>query len=250
MNVLIIEDEKPAGERLVAMVHDYDPAIRIVATLHSVKEARGWFAKHNAPDVILADIQLNDGLSLEIFKDTAIHAPIIFTTAFDEYLIKAFEFNSIDYLLKPIQKPKLFHALDKYVRLRQHFTGSLSDLLAQMSRSSEPSLQRIVVQKGTDFIAVPINDVAYFFTEHKMVFLVDARGKKFIVDKPLADLEAALDKQTFFRLNRKYIARISAIVRFKPYEKGKIKIELQPGTSEDIIVSQENAADFKNWMGK
>ncbi|HNJ72706.1 MAG TPA: response regulator, partial [bacterium] len=96
MNVLIIEDEKPAGERLVAMVHDYDPAIRIVATLHSVKEARGWFAKHNAPDVILADIQLNDGLSLEIFKDTAIHAPIIFTTAFDEYLIKAFEFNSID----------------------------------------------------------------------------------------------------------------------------------------------------------
>lgn len=249
MKILIIEDEEPASERIGAMVREFDPAIHILATLRSVKESLEWLRSHAAPDLIIVDIQLNDGLSLEIFKTNPAPSPLIFTTAYDEYLMKAFEFNSIDYLLKPIQKEKLHNALSKYLKLKQHFTGNLVSLFEQLRDGSTSSPQRLIVKKGTDFVTVKADDVAYFYTEHKIVFLVDNVGKRYIVDKPLAELESQLDKTLFFRVNRKYLVHANAVTRFKPYEKGRVVIELQPPVGEEIVISQENASEFKQWIG-
>lgn len=250
MNILLIEDEKPAADRIVQMIRAFDSSVSILATLQSVKETTEWLCTHPAPDLIVADIQLNDGLSIEIFSNRPVASPIIFTTAFDEYPMKAFEFNSIDYLLKPIQQEKLHHALNKYLKLKQHFTGNIVSLFEQLRSNTQTSLSRLVVKKGTDFVALKVDDIAYFYTEHKIVFLIDKENKRYIVDKTLGELEAELDSKKFFRVNRKYLAHINAIAKFKPYEKGKLSVELHPAVHETIVVSQENAAAFKQWMGK
>jgi two-component system LytT family response regulator len=249
MTILIIEDERPAAERLAAMVREFDASIRIAATLQSVKESVDWFSCHAAPDCILADIQLNDGLSLEIFKKHPIAAPIIFTTAYDEYLLKAFAFNSIDYLLKPVNKAKLFHSLNKYLTLRQHFGGNVSTMNDQLQRRT-PITDRLVVKKGTDFIALRMEQIAYFYSEHKITFLIDIQGIRYIIDKPLADIERSTDSAQFFRINRKYLANINAVARFRSFEKGKVLIDLLPPVNEEVVVSQENSSAFKVWIGK
>jgi DNA-binding LytR/AlgR family response regulator len=250
MNILIIEDEEPASERIIQMIHKFDPSISVLTTLRSVKESLEWMAQHSAPELIIVDIQLNDGLSLEIFNQHPVASPLIFTTAFDEYLMKAFEFNSIDYLLKPIQKEKLFSALNKYLKLKQHFTGNLISLFEQLQSGKEQSTNRIVVKKGTDFISLKTDEIAYFYTEHKIVFLIDKSGKRYIIDKPLSDLENELKMMEFFRVNRKYLVHINAVAKFKQYEKGKILIDLSPSIHEEVVVSQENATLFKRWIGK
>jgi two-component system LytT family response regulator len=250
MTILIIEDEQPASDRLIAMVHEFDAAVTIAAVLRGVGDSVRWLLHHPAPDLILADIQLNDGLSFEIFTALSSPIPVIFTTAYDEYLIKAFEFNSIDYILKPISKEKLFHALAKYLNMKRHFTGDIVSLLDQLRGGIPARLNRIVVKKGSDFIALKGDDIAYFYTEHKIVFCVDRNGKRYIIDKPLALLHEELDPSVFFRLNRKFIAHMDSIVRFKPFEKGKVTIELSPASADEVIVSQENASAFKRWMGK
>lgn len=249
MNILIIEDEQPASDRLIAMVKEFDPSIHVVAVLRSVNESIDWLKHHSAPDLILADIQLGDGLSLEIFNQHTVLSPLIFTTAYDEYLLKAFEFNSIDYLLKPIDKNKLHRALTKYSSLQQHFSGNVLSLLQQLHNTIQYK-ERIVVKKGTDFVALNTEQIAYFFTEHKVSFLVDREGKRYLVDKPLAEIEAELDNKIFFRINRKYIAAIHSIVKFRSLDKGKLLLDLTPPVAEEVIVSQENSAAFKEWMGK
>ncbi len=147
MKILIIEDEEPASERIVAMVREFDPAIHILATLRSVKDSLEWLKNHAAPDLILVDIQLNDGVSFDIFKTNPVPSPLIFTTAYDEYLIKAFEFNSIDYLLKPIRKEKLHNALSKFLKLKGHIMGNLVSLFDQLRNGSISSPQRLIVKK-------------------------------------------------------------------------------------------------------
>lgn len=249
MNILIIEDERPAAERLIAMVKEFDPEIRIAATLRSVKESLVWLSRHPEPDCILADIQLNDGLSLEIFEHHPVASPLIFTTAYDEYLLKAFAFNSIDYLLKPINKEKLFHALQKYRSLKQHFSVDLGSLAGHI-RNKTPINDRLVVKKGTDFTAIRMEQVAYFYSEHKITFLIDTQGSRYIVDKPLSEIEITLDPSRFFRINRKFLANIDAVARFRPFEKGKVLVDLHPPVKEEVIVSQENASSFKVWVGK
>ncbi|MBI2427683.1 MAG: response regulator transcription factor [Ignavibacteriales bacterium] len=248
MKILIIEDEEPASERIIAMVREFDPSIHILGTLQSVQESLEWLRHHASPDLIIVDIQLNDGLSLEIFKTNPVPSPLIFTTAYDEYLMKAFEFNSIDYLLKPIQKEKLHNALTKYLRLKQHFADNLVALFEQLQKRTTTPPNRLVVKRGTDFVSLKTDDVAYFYTEHKIVFLIGNDGKRYIIDKPLAELENELDKN-FFRVNRKYLVHINAVVRFKPHEKGKALVDLTPAVNEEVIVSQENASAFKRWIG-
>lgn len=249
MKILIIEDEKPASERLIAMVSEFDPSIHILATLRSVKESIAWLKMHAAPDLILVDIQLNDGLSLEIFKQHPVPSPLIFTTAYDEYLMMAFEFNSIDYLLKPIDKAKLFRSLKKYLTLKQHFSGNFVSLFEQL-HANTPIKNRFVVKKGTDFITLKTEQIAYFYSEYKVTFLIDNEGKRYIIGKPLAEIESEIDPKEFFRLNRKFLASIDSIAKFKSFDKGKIVVELIPPLTEEVIVSQENSADFKQWVGK
>jgi len=246
MNVIIIEDELLAQAKLETMLIALNNNIHILAKLVSVKASVAWLDKNPPPDVAFVDIQLSDDHSFEIFKQRNVQFPVIFTTAFDMYLLESFEYNAIDYLLKPIQEEKLRRALEKIKTLEKHFIWSnLSKLIN--NESSAEKKTRIIAKKGTEFIALDTNEIAYFYTTHKVVFARDFSGKQFIVDQNLGELEATLDKKTFFRINRKFIAHHKAIERFKS-DNGKILIVLKPEIKEDVYVSKETAPEFRNWM--
>jgi DNA-binding LytR/AlgR family response regulator len=251
MNVLIIEDELPARAKLKSMLSIIQPDIHILAELGSVEESLAWLNGHPEPDLAFVDVQLSDDHSFEIFRRHRVSFPVIFTTAYDKYLMESFEFNSVDYLLKPITEEKLRRSLDKVRRLEQHFVqGSIMKLIKE--DRSQPHLpdkrDRIVARKGTEFVALNMDEVAYFFTEHKIVFVRDFAGRQMIVDKNLAELEAELSTRSFFRINRKFLASQKAIEKFKP-DNGKIQVFLKPEMKEDVHVSKETAPDFRKWIG-
>jgi DNA-binding LytR/AlgR family response regulator len=250
MKVLIIEDEKPAYENLVEELLQTEENIQTISSCSSVGESIKWLSDNQQPDLILMDIQLSDGLSFNIFKSCNITCPIIFTTAYDKYLTQAFEYNSIDYLLKPIAQHKLRTAIRKYKNLQTHFVNNHSALFDYLNNHDKKK-SRIIVKKGLEFQTVRLEDVAYFFTEHKLVFLVDKESRKYLADKNnLSDLEEELDKKYFYRANRKYIINANYIKRFKPLERSKISVELTMAVNEEIIVSQENASAFKKWISE
>lgn len=244
MNVIIIEDELPARAKLQAMLQALDSSIYVVAQLSSVNESLEWLTKNREPDLAFVDIQLSDDHSFEIFRKHPVKFPVIFTTAFDKYMLASFEFNSVDYLLKPITEEKLKRSLDKIQKLEQHFfQGNLLRLIQQ-----QPTHNRLVARKGTEFVALNTNDIAYFFSEHKIVFVRDFQGRQMIIDKNLTELETELDNQLFFRINRKFIVQQKSIDRFKP-DSGKIQIFLKPEMKEEIFVSKETAPEFRKWIG-
>ena len=247
--ILILEDEKPAAERLIKGIRRFDASAAIAGPLSSVKEATAWFASHPSPDLVVADIQLADGISFEAFQTISPACPVIFATAYDEYLLEAFQYNGIDYLLKPLKEEQLERALTKYLRLREHFTGNLRQFLEGRGKELTRK-ERFVVKKGIGFVSIKTEEIRYFFTEQKIVFLVDAAGGRYVVDKTLSVLEQELDPRTFFRLNRKFLVHIDAIRTFKPLDKGRILVELNPPTLEPAIVSQETGTAFRTWMGK
>jgi DNA-binding LytR/AlgR family response regulator len=245
MNVIIIEDELPARAKLVAMLQVMDSSIHVVAQLGSVSESLEWLKNNREPELAFVDIQLSDDHSFEIFKKHPVKFPVIFTTAYDKYLLESFEFNAIDYLLKPITEEKLRRSLEKIQKLEQHFLqGNILKLIQQQPVNTK---SRIVVRKGTEFIALNLDEIAYFFTEHKIVFVRDFTGRQMIVDKNLAELENDLNKELFFRINRKFIAHVKAIDRFKP-NNGKIQVFLKPEMKEEVHISKETAPQFREWI--
>lgn len=246
MRILIIEDELPARAKLSKMLKELRPDAEIAGEAGSVKEAENWLKQNPAPDLAFVDIHLSDSHSFELFRETEISFPVVFTTAYDQYILESFAYNSIDYLLKPITADKLARTLLKVSKLKQHFSQGGFDTLLQPKTGKT---QRIVARKGTDFVAIELVDVAYFFTEHKVVFVRDFTGRKLIVDKTLAELEETIEGDAFFRLNRKYIANMKAIAKFKP-DSGKILVNLYPPMQEDIHVSKETAPLFRTWIGK
>lgn len=255
MKVLIVEDERPASENLVEELLAIDDKIDVVAGCNSVDETVRWLNRNPQPDLILMDIQLSDGLSFNIFKACEVTCPVIFTTAYDKYLTQAFEYSSIDYLLKPISQDKLKNAIKKYKTLQTHFVNSqehssnsqTSDYLNHQDRKRS----RILVRKGVEFQAVRVEDAGYFFTEHKLIFLVDKENRKYMAEKSnLSELEVELDSSIFYRANRKYIINANYIRRFKPLERSKISVELTLPVNEEIIISQENSASFKKWIAQ
>ncbi len=254
MKVLIVEDERPAFENMVEELQAIDEEIDVIAGCNSVEDSIRWLNKNPQPDLIMMDIQLSDGLSFNIFKSCKITCPVIFTTAYDKYLTQAFEYSSIDYLLKPINQEKLKNSIRKYKTLRNHFvnssengTGSLPDYLNNHDRKRS----RILVKMGVEFQAVRVEDTGYFFTEHKLIFLVDKDNRKYMAEKSnLSELEEELDKNIFYRANRKYIINANYVKRFKPLERSKISVELVLPVNEEIIISQENSASFKKWIGE
>lgn len=248
MRILIIEDEKLAREKLEEMIKKLLPEATVAARLESVKESLKWLAANVHPDLAFVDIQLSDDHSFEIFKRYPVEFPVIFTTAFDKYLLDAFEYNSIDYLLKPITETKFSRAIEKVKRLEHHFVLGNAQKIKALATNAPTLPQRFVVKKGTEFITLETHNIAYFYTEHKVVFVRDHEGRRFIVDANLSELEHKLDKQNFFRLNRKYIAGIQAIERFKP-DSGKIRVFLTPPVNEDVHISKETAPEFRKWIG-
>lgn len=246
MNVIIIEDELPARAKLQAMLKTIDPGISVVANLGSVKDSLQWLRKNPEPSLAFVDIRLSDDHSFEIFRQHPVSFPVIFTTAFDQYLLESFEFNSIDYLLKPVSEEKLRQALHKVRKLEQHF---IQDHLTKILNHIQApvSSHRIIAKKGTEFIALNLTDIAYFFTEHKVVFARDHSGRQLIIDKNLGQLEEQVDPQQFFRINRKYLSSLKAIEKFKP-DNGRIRIFLQPDPREEVFVSKEMAPAFRDWI--
>jgi len=250
MRVLIIEDEKPASESIIEELHSIEEKLEIVGICSSVDESVKWLEKNQQPDLILMDIQLSDGNSFCILKSCDITCPVIFITAFDKYLTEAFDYNSIDYLLKPVSHVRLKTAIKKYKNLQNHFVNNHSSLLDYFN-NHEKKKSRILVKRGMEFQTIKVDDIAYFFTEHKLIFLVDKENRKYLADKSnLAELEEELDNKIFYRANRKYIINANFVKRFKPLEKSKISLELVLPVNDEIIISQENSSAFKKWISE
>lgn len=250
MKVIVIEDERPAAEKLMKAIQKADPSIEVAAVLNSVKTSIVWLQQNPLPELLFMDIDLGDGLSFKIFDKINITSPVIFCTAYDEYWQEAFEHNSIDYLLKPIKQGKLEIALNKYDKLKQHFAASFQQLQQWHRHPADSGYKRrFLVKRGTDYISIKTEDIAYFYAAHKLVCMVDNRNQKFILDQSLAEIEKQVDPAQFYRVNRKYFVHQNAIKKIKSYPKSKLQLELEPQVSEDIIISQENVTAFKEWMG-
>jgi two-component system LytT family response regulator len=252
MKILIIEDEKPAVEKLKKALFQYDGEMEVLGTPASVQEATSWLRENPVPDLIFMDIELTDGLSFRIFESVIPSCPVIFVTAYDEYWQEAFEYNSIDYLLKPIRPEKLENAINKYKRLRQHFTlQSQVHLFREWQALTRTNgyRQRFLVKKGMEWTAVPTAEIAYCYSAYKLVFLLNAAGQKFILDRSLNELEKELDPAVFFRVNRKFLVNIHHVRKIKALLKGKLSLSLSPEAGEEVLIAQEKVAAFKAWMG-
>lgn len=253
MNILIIEDEDLAVWGLTSKLRHLDPSIEVLATLDTVKAAVRWFQENPAPDLAFFDIQLADGLSFEIFDQARVACPIIFTTAYDAYALRAFKVNSIDYLLKPVAQEDLARALSKLRQLRNPATPIDAAAIRQMFQALQPPQYktRFMVKVGDHLGAVEDKEIVYFFGENKIVWLRHKNGRKYPIDYTLEQLEDLLDPQRFFRLNRQYIAAIDAIKDVMAYSNSRLKVTLHdPMNTGDILVSREKVEAFKGWMGK
>lgn len=251
MNILIIEDEKPAAQNLHKALLKAYPGTRISAILNSVAASVDWLIKNPQPDLVMMDIELTDGLSFTIFERVSLSCPVIFTTAFDEYWQEAFEHNGIDYLLKPIKQDKLEFALKKYNALQQHFTANLNQLLQwQQQPVTGAYKKRFLVKRGFEYVAVKTEDIAYCYATFKLVCMVDRQNHKFILDRSLSDLEKELDPAQFLRINRKYLVNINSVKKIQSIGKGKLQLELSPVIDEEIVISSEKVAEFKEWIDK
>ncbi len=246
INAIIIEDEKIAADNLMRMLKLTKEPVNISAVLDSVEDSINWFNGNKQPDLIFMDIHLKDGNSFSIFEKVSVSAPIVFITAYDNYMVKAFEQNSIEFLLKPINEVAILHTLNKYKTLKQHFINRYD----AVSPKAATRRNRLIVKKGIEYQSVLMEDIAYFFTEHKVAFLVTKDEKKYMLDQNLKELEEELDDKLFYRANRKYIVNINCIRSYKTFEKVKLIVELTVPVNEDIIVSQENATAFKKWMSE
>jgi DNA-binding LytR/AlgR family response regulator len=248
IKAVIIEDEKTALDNLMHHIGLTKEPISVIATMETVEDSVAWFSSNPVPDLIFMDIHLRDGISFSIFDRIKISTPIIFITAFDNFMVKAFEQTSIEYLLKPINEHELLKAITKYKNLKNHFLNNHENLIEYLAQKDTSRKSRIVVKKGIEFQSILLEEVSYFFTEQKITFLITKDGKKFLVDKNLKELEEELDKRMFYRANRKFIININYVKSYKSYDKIKILVELTVPMSEEIIVSQESAIDFRKWI--
>ena len=251
MKILIIEDEPLAAKRMESLVRAVLPEAHILGKLESIRAAVKWFENNPQPDLLLMDIQLADGLSFEIFQQTAVTAPVIFTTAYDEYALKAFKVNSVDYLLKPIEQAELAVAIEKFKHQQaptnQDKIGKV--LESFLSKQATEWKTRFFLKHANRFEVVETADVLYLFAEDKVVFLVAEGGKKYFVDETLDEIEAKLNPKNFFRINRKYLAQVGAIARIEPHFNGRLKINLHLRDDNEVFVSREKADAFKKWLG-
>lgn len=250
LRALIVEDEPPAARRLQRMIQELDSDIEILSVLESVKDATAWL-KANQPDLIFMDIHLADGLSFSIFDKVKVNAPIIFTTAYDQYAIRAFKLNSLDYLLKPIEREELAGAVDKFRNQLMPIPQlDMQAILEALQKPEESYQERFMVTSGDKIRSVPIENVAYFFGQQKFVFLTTHDGRRHLVDYTLTQLEGILDPRKFFRINRQFIVGFDSIKHMYSHSKSRLRIEMEPKTDMEAVVSIEKTPRFKEWIGK
>jgi two-component system, LytTR family, response regulator LytT len=252
MNVLILEDEALSAKRASELLTEYDPTIEIVNVIDSVEEAASWLVRHSEPDLMLLDIHLADGSCFNLFEQITINSPVIFTTAYDQYALQAFKMNSIDYLLKPLDKEELNKAMDKYHFMRQD-RNALSMIDVEMLRDTIKHLSkkyktRFLVRFADTIYFKSADEVAYFYADDKVIFLVTMDGTKYLMDNNLESLEEVLDPALFFRINRKIIARIESIQKVKTLLSSRLQVYLKPAFPLEVYVSKYKSQEFKNWL--
>ncbi len=249
MDVLIVEDEPLASERLTEMIAQCDDSIRVCDTLDTVEDCVEFFAKRNPVDLVFLDIQLSDGISFEIFNRIEVDTPVVFTTAYDQYALQAFKVNSIDYLLKPIDPGELKAALQRFVRQQIRPVTDYRLLQQMHARLNPPYQSRFLVKSGNHYHAIVQNDVAYFQADGKIVYLVTKAAKRYVIDYTMERLEQdLLPPEIFFRVNRSFMINVDSIQGIQNYANGRLKLTLQPVTEQDVVVSREKVAFFKAWL--
>lgn len=256
IKVVIIEDELPAQRLLKETLQEINFDTKVIGCLDSIKSAVEWFQNNPHPDIVLLDIQLSDGLSFEIFKQAKVESAIIFTTAYDEYAIQAFKVNSIDYLLKPVEKDKLKTAFEKYHNYNKQFIQKqnsnidFSELASLIKGEKTEYRKRFLIQSNESFFHLPVEDIALFYSMQGITFAVTFEKREYPVNFSLESLKEQLNPDIFFKINRQFIVNIDAIKRVHSYFNGKLKLEIKPSHTEDIIVGKDKAAAFKRWMDR
>jgi DNA-binding LytR/AlgR family response regulator len=250
MNVIIIEDEKPAARRLSRLLEELNVEVSVM--LHSVEEAINWFKNNAHPDLIFLDIQLSDGLSFEIFDEVEVKSAIIFTTAFDEYALQAFKLNSIDYLLKPIDDEDLEVAVKKYKSLKpepQKLALDFEDIKKLLVNPIEREYKkRFTVRVGQHLKIINADEVECFYSENKGTYAATSDGRNYLLDTTLENLEGELEPKIFFRVSRKFYININHIKDIISYTNSRLQIKVNHFSEQDIIVSRERVRDFKLWL--
>lgn len=251
MKVLIIEDESLAADKLELMLKEIEPSFNIVAKLDSVKESISWLLQNEA-DLIFLDIQLSDGLSFSIFEQVTVNTPVIFTTAYDQYAIKAFRLNSISYLLKPIRRSDLAESLQKYKTFKSAFSIDFENLLANIQGREPGFRKRFLIQIAEKIRKIEVAEIAYFYVLEKGVYLRTFQGNSYPAEYTLDKLETMLDPASFFRINRKYLVNMNSIINMTAYSRSRVKLDLKPraDNDDDTIVSIDRSSDFKKWLDK
>jgi DNA-binding LytR/AlgR family response regulator len=252
MTILIIEDEPQAAQRLEKLLGNIQPTAHVVDKIDSVKRSVEWLKTHAAPDLILMDIQLADGISFQIFEQVVVQSPVIFTTAYNEFALKAFKVNSIDYLLKPIDPPEFAAALKKYETLQRptapdKMLESIANAMLLLTRKYK---ERFMVKVGEHLRALEVSEILFFFSLDKATFAQTKDGRKHILDYTIDQLEEVLDPQAFFRINRKYLVASYAIQDMISHVNSRLKLVLKTSDDPDVIVARERVQEFKDWMDR
>jgi two-component system LytT family response regulator len=256
IKALIIEDEKRAADRLQRLVEKTDIPIEIIGKLDSIKSAVQWLKVNPAPDLLFLDIQLSDGLSFAIFDEIEVDSPIIFTTAYDEYALKAFEINSVAYLLKPIKQRDLEKSIQKYKKFNKETKSQEIDYLKTLIKDfktpqTKSYRKRFLLEQGDKINIVEIEDIAYFYTENKVVFWSRFDGQTQIINQSLDQIESEIDPTQFFRINRQYLIHLKSIKKAHHYFNYKLKLDLLPkAPNEEVVVSRLKTSEFKKWLTK
>jgi two-component system, LytTR family, response regulator LytT len=258
MKILIIEDEPFAQKELKRLLEVAEGKFDILGMLDTVEDSVEWLQKNPPPDLIFLDIQLADGISFDIFRKVDVKAPVIFTTAYDDYAIRAFQLNSIDYLLKPIKLTDLMRAINKYESIKDQFEKggnesvniTKNQLESLLNLGKKEYKSRFVAKVGDQIKYIPVEEIGYFYAEDNVVFLMKKNADRYIIDYSIEEIDTLVDPKHFFRLNRSIVAHISAIDKVYKYLNSRLKVELKPKTDKEVLISRVKVSDFMEWMDR
>ena len=254
MKILIVEDEELAAKKLQKILVAVDPSVMVAGVTDSIKTTVEWLQENPQPDLILMDIELSDGQSFEIFNLTEVKSPVIFTTSYDEFALKAFKVNSLDYLLKPVQKDELEVALKKFHKLKgsQQSDMNIDQLVKELQSKLIPVSyrKRFLVKHAQKLISMEVGDIAYFYSDGRLNFFKTTDNKKFVVDYTMDELEEMLDPERYFRISRSFYVSINSVDKIDDYFGNRLILALKPAVDKEALVSREKVTEFKNWLGK
>ncbi len=250
MNILIIEDEPQAAQRVEKLIGAIVSDAKIVGILDSVKSSVQWFNANPSPDLVIMDIQLADGISFQIFEQCQVKSPVIFTTAYDEYALKAFKVNSIDYILKPVDADELKVAIQKYQSLTSVPEKMWESIGYAVQMLTKKYKERFVIKVGEHLKSIEANDILFFFSLEKTTFAQTADGRKHILDFTIDQLDGLLDTSKFFRINRKYLVNMKSIQDMISHTNSRLKLILKTNDDPEVIVARERVQEFKDWLDR